>query len=169
MKDLIPAFVAKFQDVFPGLKEQKDFLTKVVEQEEKSFLRTLDSGIKLFNEETLNVFKQVAKQGSDLSEAFSKAIEPSLALSERMIELSKALSEKLEPVKQLEKSLRTLNGDFVFKLQDTYGFPKDLTALMAKEKGLEVDEAGFKAELQKQKDRSRADAKKESGDWIVLE
>ncbi|MFT5348864.1 MAG: alanyl-tRNA synthetase, partial [Bacteroidia bacterium] len=44
MNELVPGFVAKFQAVFPGLSEQKDFIKKVVEQEEKSFLSTLNKG-----------------------------------------------------------------------------------------------------------------------------
>lgn len=117
---LVPAFVTKFQDVFPGLKEQKDFLIKVVEQEEKSFLNTLNKGLKLFDEYSA-------------------------------------------------KGTKNVTGENAFELYDTFGFPIDLTQLLAKEKGIEVDFEGFKAELQKQKDRSRADAKKEAGDWIILE
>jgi alanyl-tRNA synthetase len=117
---LVPAFVAKFQDVFPGLSEQKYFLMKVVEQEEKSFLNTLNKGLKLFDD-------------------YSK------------------------------KGTQNVSGEHAFELYDTFGFPIDLTQLLAKENKVDVDIDGFKTELQKQKDRSRADAKKESGDWIILE
>ncbi len=61
-----------------------------------------------------------------------------------------------------------ITGDFAFELYDRFGFPIDLTQLLAKEEGLEVDFEGFQAELQKQKDRSRADAQKESGDWVIV-
>lgn len=61
-----------------------------------------------------------------------------------------------------------INGQDAFLLYDTYGFPIDLTRLMAEEKGWSVDEPGFKKALQEQKDRSRADAKKEVGDWTTL-
>lgn len=120
MKDLVPAFVAKFKDVFPGLSEQKEFLIKVVEQEEKSFLNTLNIGLKLFDD-------------------FS------------------------------EKGTKNISGNHAFELYDTFGFPIDLTQLLAKENNVSVDLEGFKASLQQQKDRSRADAKKESGDWMILQ
>ena len=120
MKDLVPAFVTKFQDVFPGLLEQKDFLIKVVEQEEKSFLNTLNKGLKLFDDYS-------------------------------------------------SKGTKNVSGENAFELYDTFGFPIDLTQLLAKENNVEVDLEGFKAALQQQKNRSRADAKKESGDWIILE
>ena len=116
---LVPGFVAKFKDVFNGLEEQQDFLTKVVEQEEKSFLNTLNKGLKLFDEFSGNGTKNIS-------------------------------------------------GQHAFELYDTFGFPIDLTELLAKEKEIEVDIDGFNKALQVQKNRSKADAKKESGDWIVL-
>jgi len=59
-------------------------------------------------------------------------------------------------------------GKDAFELYDTYGFPIDLTRLMAEEKGWTLDETGFEKALQKQKNRARAAAKKEVGDWQVL-
>lgn len=64
---------------------------------------------------------------------------------------------------------QTIEGPVAFELYDTYGFPIDLTMLIASEKGLKVDEAGFNAELQKQKDRSRAATKLDMGDWTLLD
>jgi alanyl-tRNA synthetase len=119
LTDLVPGFVSTFKEVFPGLEEQGPFVKKVVEQEEKSFLNTLNKGLKLFDE-------------------FSS------------------------------KGKKDVSGKDAFELYDTFGFPIDLTQLLAKEKGIEVDLDGFKAALQQQKDRSRADAKKESGDWIIV-
>ena len=63
---------------------------------------------------------------------------------------------------------QTISGEKVFELYDTYGFPKDLTALILSERGLSMDEAGFDKELQKQKERSRAATKVETGDWVEL-
>lgn len=61
-----------------------------------------------------------------------------------------------------------ISGRDAFELYDTFGFPIDLTRLLAREKGLEVDEHGFEKALQEQKDRSRRDAAKVVGDWQVL-
>ncbi|MCX6216680.1 alanine--tRNA ligase [Spirosoma sp.] len=57
-------------------------------------------------------------------------------------------------------------GETVFELNDTFGFPADLTALIAREKGLSIDEAGFQKALQEQKARSRKDASSSAGDWL---
>ena len=120
MNELVPGFVAKFQAVFPGLSEQKYFIKKVVEQEEKSFLSTLNKGLKLFD--------VYSNKGSD-----------------------------------------NVNGRQAFELYDTFGFPIDLTQLLAKENNIGVDIEEFKIALQEQKNRSRSNAKKESGDWIVVQ
>jgi len=65
---------------------------------------------------------------------------------------------------------KTLGGEEVFKLHDTYGFPFDLTLEMAREEGLEVDEAGFTRLMKEQRDRAKADAKaKKSGHTDVSE
>ena len=62
----------------------------------------------------------------------------------------------------------TVDGKQAFTLFDTYGFPLDLTQLICSEKGLKVDEAGFNAEMQKQKERARNAAAVETDDWVVL-
>ena len=62
-----------------------------------------------------------------------------------------------------------LEGAKAFELYDTYGFPYDLTALIASERGFSVDEAGFHASMEQQKNRSRAAASSKAGDWVVLE
>ncbi len=61
-----------------------------------------------------------------------------------------------------------LPGDKAFMLFDTYGFPLDLTQLICQEKGIRVDEVGFNREMQKQKERARAAAKVEAGDWVDI-
>jgi alanyl-tRNA synthetase len=67
-----------------------------------------------------------------------------------------------------EKGSKEILGETVFELNDTFGFPADLTALIAREKGLSIDEAGFQKALQEQKARSRKDAQSSAGDWIEL-
>jgi alanyl-tRNA synthetase len=63
---------------------------------------------------------------------------------------------------------KDVSGTTAFELYDTYGFPLDLTELIARERGLNTDVQGFQSELNKQKERSRADASKETGDWQLL-
>ena len=110
----------QFLGVFNELPKQKDFVAKVIEQEEISFLRTLFAGL-----------------------------------------------DRLD--KSVEKATGTvINGEEVFELYDTFGFPIDLTQLIAAEKGLTVDMDGFNKALAEQKARSKADAVKETGDWQVL-
>ena len=62
-----------------------------------------------------------------------------------------------------------LEGAKAFELYDTYGFPYDLTALIASERGFTVDEAGFHTSMEQQKNRSRAAASSKAGDWVVLQ
>lgn len=64
---------------------------------------------------------------------------------------------------------RTIQGRFAFELFDTFGFPIDLTQLMAREKGIEVDMVGFNEALEEQKNRSRAATSLETGDWVILQ
>ena len=117
---LVPILAAQFAEVFPELHAQEAFVTKVVKEEEDSFLRTLDKGLK------------------------------------RMDELMKASNRK------------TIEGKSAFELFDTYGFPIDLTRLIAQENDLAVDENGFEAEMQQQKNRSRAATAIDAADWIVV-
>ena len=115
---MAPILAEEFGDVFPELKAQIDFVARVILEEEKGFLRTLESGLKR--------------------------------------------------IEQLDVANGLVSGQQAFELLDTYGFPFDLTQLIAREKGWSVDEEGFKAALQEQKDRSRKDAAKDVGDWAVL-
>jgi alanyl-tRNA synthetase len=62
----------------------------------------------------------------------------------------------------------TVSGTKAFELYDTFGFPIDLTALILREKGFELDEAGFNTAMQEQKARSRAASEVSTEDWSVL-
>ena len=63
---------------------------------------------------------------------------------------------------------KEVSGEKAFELYDTFGFPIDLTALILRERGFSLDEAGFETELQKQKARSRAASEVSTEDWSVL-
>ncbi|MEZ2441942.1 alanine--tRNA ligase [Chitinophaga sp. RCC_12] len=64
---------------------------------------------------------------------------------------------------------KTVDGQTAFELYDTYGFPYDLTSLIASENGFTVDKEGFDAAMKQQKDRSRAATELDMGDWVVLD
>jgi alanyl-tRNA synthetase len=68
----------------------------------------------------------------------------------------------------LDQATKNINGEEAFRLYDTFGFPLDLTKLVATEKGLTVDEKGFETEMKKQKDRSRSAAVLDTEDWVTV-
>ncbi len=83
--------------------------------------------------------------------------------------LEKGLKKMDEIVQTQRKNASTvIQGAAAFELYDTYGFPEDLTALIGRENGLELDEPGFDAEMKRQKDRSRAATTIDTEDWVVL-
>ena len=101
----------------------------------------------------LDFVSKVVKEEED---AFLRTLEKGLKM---MDEIVSALSAS---------SARTIQGKSAFELFDTFGFPIDLTRLIAAENGLMVDEAGFEAALKEQKDRSRAAGAVDTEDWIVI-
>jgi alanyl-tRNA synthetase len=119
---LVDVLSDQFKHIFPEIREQKEFIKRVIYEEESSFLKTLENGLKRFD--------QIKKQ--------------------------------------LKNGKTVVDGIIVFELYDTYGFPADLTALIAKENGLNIDEEGFRVEMSKQKERSKHAARQETGDWVVL-
>ncbi|WP_081165987.1 alanine--tRNA ligase [Niastella populi] len=82
----------------------------------------------------------------------------------------RTLEKGLKKIDEIVASAKnkTINGSAAFELYDTYGFPIDLTRLIARENNLEVDEKGFEAEMQQQKNRSRAATALSAEDWMVL-
>ena len=112
---LVPVLAKQFENVFPELQQQLDFVARVIKEEEDAFLKTVDKGLTMLNQAS-----------------------------------------------------KDISGEEAFKLYDTYGFPLDLTKLVAEEKGLTVDEKGFEVEMKQQKDRSRAAGTVDAEDWIIL-
>jgi alanyl-tRNA synthetase len=86
-------------------------------------------------------------------QSFLRTLDQGLVLLNRIVEESKS---------------DTISGEKAFELYDTFGFPIDLTALILREKGLSLDEAGFHSEMKKQKDRSRAASEMSTDDWTIL-
>ena len=117
---ILPIIAKIYSDYFPRLTSQITLVTKVVKEEEISFLKTLQQGLSI-----------------------------------------------LEDFMRTEKS-NTISGENVFKLYDTYGFPKDLTALIAKENNMLIDEIEFESFMKIQQNRSRSVSKKIVSDWITL-
>ncbi len=83
------------------------------------------------------------------------------------------LGQGIELFNEMAEGASTISGESAFKLHDTYGFPIDLTQLMARERGLKVDFQGFKKEMQQQKERARAAGnfkadQSQKGEWIAV-
>ncbi|RLJ31787.1 alanyl-tRNA synthetase [Chryseobacterium sp. 7] len=109
-------------------------------------------------------FPELEKQGTLVTEvikseeeSFLRTIETGLIRVDKLIQQTISEGKKVLPTEE------------VFELYDTYGFPDDLTRIIAEEKGLTIDEKGFEAELAKQKQRSKADSAQKVYDWVNLE
>ena len=120
---LVDTLVDNMGAAYPELPAQKDLIKKVIKEEEDSFLRTLDNGIRMLDGE----MEALKKNGG-----------------------------------------KVLSGKTAFTLYDTYGFPLDLTELILRENGLELDSEGFNAEMDKQKQRARNAASVEATDWVEV-
>lgn len=118
--NLVPQLIKDLGDAFPELVIQEELIRKVIKEEEETFLRTLDKGIKLLD----TVIKNT--------------------------------------------TTGTISGKDMFLLYDTYGFPPDLTALIAKENNCKVNFEEFETELKKQKERSRNASAVTEDDWTIL-
>jgi alanyl-tRNA synthetase len=142
---LVPVLSKQFETVFPELYKQEEFVTKVIREEEDAFLRTLEKGIKRFEE-------YIGQKKGSVHGQIAGNKNPGLS----------------EQIKTTFKPTQVIEGKFAFELYDTYGFPIDLTKLMAREIGWEVDEENFQTEMQKQKERSRAATAIDTEDWIIV-
>ena len=148
---LMPLLAKQFENVFPELIKQLDFVSKVVKEEEDSFLKTLEKGIVIFN--------SFIKDGEEKQKIISE---------KSMIMITKASDGNSTEIYSTPLKGKYLPGKFTFDLYDTFGFPLDLTILMAKEVGWSVDTEGFTSEMQQQKNRSRAAGTVDTEDWITL-
>lgn len=120
--NLIPQLVADMGEAYPELAQQQKLIESVTREEEMSFLKTLDRGIKMMDDY-----------------------------------MARNAETKVIP------------GEDAFVLYDTFGFPIDLTELIATENGYKIDLDRFTLELQKQKDRARNATANEFGDWVTYD
>ena len=119
---LAKTVISEYGDIFDNLINQQNFIVKVILEEEKTFLKTLDKGLSMIS----NIKNE-------------------------------AINEN-----------KTISGKIAFELYDTYGFPYDLTDLIAKENNLSVDEDEFKTHLELQRNRSRNVSKIIKEDWEII-
>jgi len=162
---LVATLVENMGGAFPELKAQQNLIEKVIREEENSFLKTLASGIQRFE-------NYCQKTNNTLNPDFQKAPLVAEEQKSRKAEGRKDTEEispsNFEGVPEGRGSLYQIDGAFAFELFDTYGFPIDLTQLLASEKGMTVDMEGFQKGLEEQKQRSRAAAAVETEDWVEL-
>ncbi len=191
LHQLLPIIAKQFESVFPELMQQLDFVGKVVKEEEDAFLRTLDSGLKRIGLEmesrirmfNINLLNSLGFTYDSQHDSIIKAIGAAsfnsvpLDLNKKAIEkltynedpeITKSNLESFKNASLGNKRELVISGITAFVLYDTFGFPIDLTRLIASENNLSVDEAEFDNQMQKQKDRSRSAAVLETEDWITV-
>ena len=167
---LVPDLVKAMGDAYPELKEKQTQIMEALRAEESRFGETLEKGMGLFSK-TLERMKLLDKAlsyddiniegGGTLIESLLNIMnkESALKAEEALIKAEKqgvtgSLYEKILAGGYEYK--RIIPGEIIFKLYDTYGFPYDLTADMARELGIDLDEEGFNREMEAQRARARA-------------
>jgi alanyl-tRNA synthetase len=127
-------------EVFPEVRAEPSKIKETLRREEEAFNKTLDRGIELFEEVVEAFERQPREQGISV------------------IRRGKATVDSFT---ENGKIIGYLTGAFAFRLYDEQGFPLDLTELMARERGLTVDVAGFERLMEQQRERARKAQKKE--------
>ncbi|HXR47028.1 MAG TPA: alanine--tRNA ligase [Candidatus Limnocylindrales bacterium] len=131
---LVTVLADTMGDVFPEIRARKKHIQEIIRVEEEMFNKTLDRGIELFAEEARRVSTNV--------------VEFPVPKGGPIVEIT-------------DFGSKVIAGEFAFKLYDTYGFPLDLTELMARERGMTVDRDVFEKLMEEQRTRARAAQKKE--------
>ncbi|CAN5397367.1 alanine--tRNA ligase [soil metagenome] len=136
--------------------------------------RAVRYGFTFLNTKEPFIFKLVETLSKEMGDAF-----PELKAQQKLIE-NVIREEEQSFLKTLDQGLvlleniieqtqgKIVSGKKAFELYDTFGFPIDLTALILRERGMDLNEKEFNAELQQQKDRSRAASVVTAGDWEVI-
>ncbi len=168
--DLVDVLAQTMGDVFPELRAKQDVIKDTLRREEEGFNKTLDTGIKLFENEALafGILDQARREGL-IRTAYS-GHEDSGSVEQEVEYFDVFLNGNWVPYsmenmrrgawKDFLQSPPTISGLDAFKLYDTYGFPFDLTELMARERGLTVEKEGFEKLMGEQRSRARAAQKK---------
>ncbi len=137
--------------------------------------RAIRYGFTFLDKKEPFIYKLVETLSAQMGDAFPELITEKNLITNVIREEEQSFLRTLDQgLVLLENVIETadskeISGKKAFELYDTFGFPIDLTALILRERGYSLNEKEFEAELQQQKDRSRAATKVETGDWIVLE
>jgi alanyl-tRNA synthetase len=162
---LVDVVAKTMGDVFPEIRAKQKTINETIRREEESFNKTLDRGLDLFDAEAgLERFESAAQMIESLPESMGDTGGPAeFHASEMSRDAGYQQRDRLgafvrRPDGTVEKKI---SGDFAFKLFDTYGFPLDLTELLARERGFAVDIARFEQLMGEQRERARKAQKKE--------
>jgi alanyl-tRNA synthetase len=157
---LVDVLADTMGDVFPEIRAKKKQVQETIQREEEAFNKTLDRGIEIFDEITTGISSELGRllSGDAFSTVLKENLDKVLPTESGGFRLSIPTPASLFP--ELSDKLIISAAD-AFKLYDTYGFPLDLTELMARERGLTVDKEGFEKLMEEQRARARAAQKKE--------
>jgi len=158
---LVAPVVESLGPVFPELKQQQDLIRRVIRSEEDNFGRTLDNGLVFYKKNLTDLARKVAaKVLPNEDPAYYSVLAMGLFMSlEKAAEahdcdLADTASAQ-QHLKELKKNLR-IPGLLAFVLYDTYGFPLDMTKLLAAENSLDVDIEEFERLMEQQREQARA-------------
>ena len=119
--ELVDIVISKYLTIYPDLKNQSEYISSLIYEEEKGFLKTLNQGLSLISQ-----------------------------------------------IIESNPNDKIISGEDSFKLYDTYGFPIDLTSLIANENDFQVDIEGFNEYMKIQKSRSKSTSNEEIKEWVIV-
>jgi alanyl-tRNA synthetase len=163
---LVPVVVESMGGMFPELRKDPRRVIELIKDEEVSFGRTLDRGILHFEFAAAHVAGTVYAEGTGLEVSSvgrsqsGEGFEIQLRETERGTNVeTKTLDETLDSIRKSGHTMPVIAADTAFKLHDTYGFPIDLTRIMAEERGMTVDVVGYETLMEEARERARAGGK----------
>jgi alanyl-tRNA synthetase len=153
---LVDVLVRTMGDVFPEIRAKQQQVKDTLKLEEEAFNKTLDRGIELFEDAVAKIPALQSVKTTDGNPVHASLSSDALSENDRQRRKMIAIDPKDDG-----SVVAYVAGDFAFVLYDTYGFPLDLTELMARERGLTVDKEGFEKLMEEQRARARAAQKKQ--------